>query len=147
MRMVHHPKVPVDEILHDGGTPAAGGIARRLRTGFNQGGEGLTLRFREFAGSSRRALVAQTGHALPEETVEIVPHSLLPQGEHLSDLIYGPAISHGEQGMNTLHHAQRTTSIRLVETAIQVLTHAGSQGYSEPHERYLLEKTLRDVLQ
>jgi hypothetical protein len=41
---------------------------------------------------------------------------------------------------------QRTAGIILLETVIQLLAYEGREGYRAPHERYLLEKTLRDVL-
>jgi hypothetical protein len=49
--------------------------------------------------------------------------------------------------MEPLQQVQRTTSIRLVETAIQLLTHAGGEGPRAPHESYLLAKILWEVLQ
>ena len=104
------------------------------------------MRFRQLRRSPWRALVDQTGHALPQETIEIVPHGLFADVQHLGDLAHRPALGHGEQGMDTLHQAQCTAGICLVEPAIQLLTQQGSEGYSEPHERYLLEKTLSDVL-
>jgi hypothetical protein len=94
--MVLHPKVTVDAVLNDGGTPAAGGIARRLWASGDQGTQFLALRFGQFAGSSRRTLVDQTGNALPEETVAVVPDCLLAYIEHLRDLAYCHTIGHGE---------------------------------------------------
>ena len=71
----------------------------------------------------------------------------LAQTSHLSALAHRHAISHGEPGMEPLQQVQRTTSIRLVETAIQLLTHAGGEGPRAPHESYLLAKILWEVLQ
>ena len=96
MGMVLHAKVAVDEVLNDGGAPAARGIARRLRPSGDQGTEFLALRFGQFAGASRRMLVDQTGNALPEKTVEIVPDRLLTYVEHLRDLAHCHPIGHGE---------------------------------------------------
>ena len=57
MGMVGHPKVPLDEVLNDRRTPAARGIACGLRPSFNQGREGLTLRFGQLRWSPWWALI------------------------------------------------------------------------------------------
>jgi hypothetical protein len=49
VRMIPNAKMAVDKILEHRGTPAARGIPRRLRTGFDQGAQGRALCFGELA--------------------------------------------------------------------------------------------------
>src|SRR5262245_5792894 len=68
--MILYPKLPLDEVLQHRGTPAPRGIACRLWTRLDQGGEGLPLRFGQLCRSSWWTLIDQTGNPMSEETVK-----------------------------------------------------------------------------
>src|SRR5690349_23763908 len=132
--------MPLDEVVQHRGTPAARGIARRLRTRLNQGSKGLAWRFGQLRRPPWRTLLDHTGDPAPEKAGEGVADGLRTQGQHLCDLVYRHAISHGQQCMDTLDQAQRAARIRLVKPTRELWTHTGREAYCKRHERYLLPR-------
>src|SRR5262245_15940091 len=76
MRMIQDAKAALDEVLKHRRVPAARGIARSLRAGFDQGGPRTSLGLGQLAGAARGALVAETGEVLHQKEVAVIAHGL-----------------------------------------------------------------------
>src|SRR4026208_616224 len=98
--MVFHPKLTPDQVLNHRRIPASGSVSRILRIGFEPLGELLALGLGEFARSSWRGFVNQTGHTLEEELISVVPNGLLTESQQVSDFAHALTLRQSQEGMN-----------------------------------------------
>ena len=118
--MVLNSESTPNEVLNHRSIPASRGVSRVLWTGFDPLGELLALGFGEFAGSSRRGLVSQTGHALEQELVSVITNCLFTESHHLSDFADALPLSQCQECVDTFDQFQGTAGVAFLETAIEL---------------------------